>query len=315
VREAPLAAFVETPFVAGEPYRSIEIQQLKLKGQDVVIVARHRSTGELDVFAPSTAQLDREWFVTDPFMAHMPFGSVSTTSFRVSRFEVGPRAVDVEVDFDDNDGRQVHVRVRHTFRRSGRPWFVPAVPGQSDPATFRFMLAQQIRLLPRSVKTLEASVDGQRLEPRPFLLPGRVAPFYSARVSSGVLGVGLNQTGQTEVDTSASAERHRVERGTAWFDFRLEGLGTADSGRFHVESSVGPVAEGRWMSHTDGDLVSLQLNDVYQDWFPGLQSPSRLALYGLRKARRRGERWSWHGTCNAVDGEATLVEGRWESSG
>lgn len=303
-----MTAFAEVPLAMGQRYRSIEIQRLDHDGLSGLLVISHRPSGELDVTASPGLPLDELWFRQDPFLSHMTFGSIGVGEYSHRRFEVGPRQVNVDVEVSHVDGATIRVEMEHRFATGPQPWFVPAVR-QDAPTTMRFMSADYIRLMPRWSKRLRVTLDGSVLTPRPFLLPTSVAPFNLARYSGGVFGVGLNHPHTTPGPRSTGPIT--ASNGTHHFTATLHGLSAgADSGRFTVESPLGSVATGTWATRGVGPNASIELSNVKQEWFPGWRSPTRLALYGIRRFRRRNESWRWE----PISGQASPTSGRWHTA-
>jgi len=294
-----MVAFVEVPLSSGQAYRSIEIQQIELGETVGLLAATHRPTGELDVhlspeLSSSETQFDESWFRHDPFLSHMSFGSVGPAEFRVHSFDVDPRRVDVDVEFVDKSSSTVRVEMVHRFVRRPSAWFVPAVR-QDQPTTLRFMSADYIRLMPRWAGRLNVSVDGTRLTPRSFLLPKRLAPYHLARFSGGVFGVGLNEpASRPDEPMDEPTDEITVTDGGRFFTAILRGWSDgARAGDFLVDSPMGTVATGRWRATAGHTPAEIELDDVAQHWFPGWRHPTRLALYGLRRLKRKGEGWRW----------------------
>ncbi len=315
-RVSDARSFVEISLSEGQRFRSIEIQHIVKDGITGIVVFFSQPTWELDILTTPGLNYDEEWFRTNPFTAHLKFGSIKEAEFRTAKCDVSPRHVDVEIDVDDASVARIQVKVKQTFNKISPPFFTPATrQSVKHPLTLRFMLAESLRLLPRSTESLTATVDHVSLVPDHFLLPASIAPYYNTRCGCGLVGAGLNERGDWSVSDEKSmsvpeevACRTDPESLIARFS---SNSGNPNSGEFIVDSPLGIVAKGEWEQELDSKNPRFILSNVRQEWFPGWRYPLRVALYFVRKIRRRKESWRWIADVTSDDDGKQMI-GRWD---
>ncbi len=319
-------SFAEIP-IDQAPYVSIEVQRVSYRATEGIMVALHRPSGALEIYAQPQLGLDKDWCAGDPAFAQFEVAVLADRNFDVARCQVVPGSVDMAVSFCDDEGRRIDAAAAHRSSRSA-PALVTPAPLQADPATLRFLLMREFRMLPRRGSELRVTIDGRAAEPRPLLLPAAIAPFTQARMSTNLLMAGLlpNHVDRPLSPGAMEALDHWDRATTTGFvGDRLSEVGVANDharfvlrfvdplphpeavlaagpagGRFRVDSSLGPVAGGRWEmtaqpggNDSGGQAVTFSLVDVNQDWAPPLTQPSRLALRQVRRLRRRRLGWSY----------------------
>lgn len=350
-RDSVVRSFVEVP-VAGARFRAVELQQIEVDTKVGHTVVVHRAPGELELYVESADTVDWSFLSRDPAFAHFDVVHLQVLDGGLTPGTTGAGSVrctlvggdlDAAASFTDATGAWVEIKAKHRFRRRPRPLFTPAPP-QPQPRNLRFLVVNDLRLLPGPGAEVSVTVDGTPAAVKPILVPpaGRaVAPLLETRSASEMVLAALvpdhadrrldtAELGHNDLADGTVAEinlngvrsvRTANDHGhlSVWFDPPLPGLDEWDDpdshpptthGELKVDSAVGTVATGRWRLTNAGDgAAELVLDDLVQDWFPGWNQPVRLALRQVRNRRRRHQDWRYRAQLWRDD------DGRWYSTG
>ena len=336
--ESATRSFVDVP-VSGARFCSIELQQIGDEQRKGHLVTLHRPSGELELYVERSIDLDQSWFDADPAFAHFELAHFEQTDFAEARCHVAAGEIDAVVRFTDDNGDELEMQARFGGGRPSEPLFTPA-PLQSTAQNLRFLTMNEFRLLPTRRSQVSVAVNGKAVTLDPFLIPSaRLAPFLEARGASGLLlftllppheqrrletaGPGRSELADgTVIEVGPYGLRTvGVESETGYFTARFDPalpniqleMSTAlnETGQLTISSSLGTVATGQWQLRATANGADFELTDVVQDWFPGLDQPSRLVLQQIRKLRRRNQHWHYRALLERDGDGGWISTGSW----
>ncbi len=300
LRAGELQSFVETPLALGAAYRTIEVQELRFTEpptSGLLVKVQHWS-GQVDLYHDDSLPIDSAWFAADPAYAHLVRGKTVPTDLSGAEFHVDPRSTHVALELRTLEELTVGVVVRHTARRDAAAMFVPTpILADRNPPNLRLLHMSSFRCLPRTGSVVEVTVDGEPQPNEPLLLPTAVAPLWATRSCAGCLLAAINSD---ENGSQPRGERATVRNGAGFFAASLgEPFDPAavvnQSSTFAISSPLGIVTTGRWSATRVADSWAFALDEVKQDWSPGLRHPFAEGLAAMRRHRRRNQRWRWQG--------------------
>ena len=309
--------------MAGARFSAIELQRVECETKVAHTVVVHRAPGQLELHVEGSIDLDETAIAADPAFAHFEIVHFGWLEGNQLRCDIVGGELDATASFTDVTGAAIEVRARHRSGRNPQPLFTPAPP-QRSPRNLRFLVVNQLRLLPTRGSEVSVTVDGVPVTPEPLLLPAdraRYAPFLETRSGAEMMLAsllpehhdrplelaGLTRTeldDGTAIDVSQTGVRSvRLGNDHGWFTARFTpALPRLDdptptigaSGELTIESSLGVVATGRWLLTSNGEgRAQLALDGLSQDWFPGWRQPHRIVLQQVRKQRRRHQQWRY----------------------
>jgi hypothetical protein len=191
-----------------------------------LLVLGWRVDGRVDVFHDPELRLDPETYG----IAGKGLHRMEERSFAGARFELGPAGVQVDLRFQDLEGREVRLLVRESDTRPRRPFGLLAPMGSaaSDPPALPLVYVHDFYFVRRAGSEVRIEIDGRthRGDPIPLLLDGTWVHFL--RYSPDPFIVTWNPAVEgipelLEVCTGAAPERFHAEARGVRYDLSANG--------------------------------------------------------------------------------------------
>lgn len=147
-----------------------------------MLVLGWRVDGQVDVFHDPELRLDPQTYG----IAGKGLHRMVERSFAEARFELGPAGAQLDVGFDDLEGRDVQLLVRETDTRPRRSFgfLAPMGSAAADPPALPLVFVNDFYFVRRAGSEVRIEIDGRshRADPIPLLLDGTRVHFlrYSA---------------------------------------------------------------------------------------------------------------------------------------
>lgn len=204
-----------------------------------LLVIGWRVDGRVDVFHDPALRLDPETYG----IAGKGLHRMEERSFAEARFELGPAGAQVDLGFQDLEGREVRLLIRESDTRPRRPFGLLAPMGSaaSDPPALPLVFVHDFYFVRRAGSEVRIEIDGRphQGDPIPLLLDGTWVHFL--RYSPDPFIVTWNPAAQARPDLLD------LHSGAAAGSFHAESRGV----RYEL-SANGDFREIRRMSRREG---------------------------------------------------------------
>ncbi len=324
-----VASFEGDPeFTALEPQRFDD----PLNGTGLRVL-RYRKDGRVDVYWEPGVRVDRREISIGAGIADF-----AEARMEPARFEISSDAVQVQVAFVDQQGREVALEVAESASPAHRfPFLAPVGNDVLDPQRLFLVHMLGFDFIRREGTSLSARIGERRLEPGRFPIRrgGRsvffaryaaepIIAFVNPPMDAPVVASRTQSSGMVHVDGMAlslepAGAIERVAAGAepraVAVDFRpafpnLADLvpGTTARGCWGLRIAGDPITGGTYALSRAGDTVSAGL-DVTEPWRPsGLPLSFRVFTRLVRSFRRWPTTYAWSGTVRLAP-EPTLAGG------
>ncbi len=331
----PMERLLVASFAGDPEFEAIEPQMFDdpVNGAGMRVL-RYRKDGRVDVYWQPGVKVDPETFTVGAGLADF-----EETEIEPARFEIGERAVDLDISFCDAQGRTVTLRIHEDIQgRRGFPLLAPVGADIKKPRQFFLVYMPGIDMVRRSRAAFEAATGDrvQRPASLPILLDGRRVWFirYAAQPIIGTLnppagtpalfevpspgdfeveGMTVTVAGDGRVARIRAGERPRlVEMDFAPGFPNVNGIkaGEPVEGRWTIRLGGVEITGGAYGASRNGNSVSVFLR-VTEAWKPaGLPLSMRVLTTVVRKFRAWPTTYRWRGI--VAEGEAPRLSGGWE---
>lgn len=222
-----------------------------------ILVIGWRVDGQVDVFHSPGLRLDPQGYGIAGMGLHM----MVEQPFTDARFELGPNGAQVDIQFQDLEGREIHLFVMESDTRPRRPFgfLAPMGSAASDPPALPLVYVHDFYFVRRAGSEVRIEIDGRlhRSDPIPLLLDWTWVHFL--RYTPDPFIVTWNPS------TEQRAEVLELQSGTVPDIFHADARGV----RYELAAN-GDFREIRSMSRTEG------AHEVTVEFSPGF--PHLLAL-------------------------------------
>jgi hypothetical protein len=222
-------------------YLGLEPQSFddRIHGRGLLVIG-WRVDGRVDVFHSPGLRLDPRTYG----IAGKGLHRMEERPFAGARFELGPDGAQVELEFEDLEGRAVRLLVRETDTRPRRPFafLAPMGGAASDPPALPLVYVHDFYFVRRAGSEVRIEIDGRvhQGDPFPLLLDGTRVHFH--RYSPDPFIVTWNPASETE------AAVLDVRTGTGSGKITADARGV----RYELEAN-GAFREIRRMSRSEGE--------------------------------------------------------------
>jgi hypothetical protein len=228
----------------------------EVHGQGMLVLG-WRVDGRVDVFHDPGLRLDPETYG----IAGKGLYRMAERSFAAARFDLGPEGAQVDIAFQDLEGREVRIFIRETDTRPRRPFglLAPMGTAASDPPALPLVYVNDFYFVRRAGTEVRIEIDGRshRGDPIPLLLDGTRVHFLRYSPDPFIVTWNPNPEGRADV--------LEVESETSPGVFRARSRGV----HYELEAN-GDFREIRRMSRREGD------HEVVVEFTPAF--PNLLAL-------------------------------------
>jgi hypothetical protein len=256
----PMARLLLVPFEKDPDriYVGLEPQFFddEVHGRGLLVIG-WRTDGRVDVFHEPGLLLDPQTYGIAGGGLH----AMQERSFAATRFELGPAGAQVDIAFQDLEGRHVRIAIRETDTRPRRPFafLAPMGSAASTPPALPLVFVHEFYFVRRAGAEVLIEIDGRahRSDPIPLVLDGTRVHFL--RYSADPFIVTWNPTREGRADILDPGSE--AEQGV----FLAEARGV----RYDLQAN-GEFREIRRMSRREGG------SEVVVEFSPAL--PQLLAL-------------------------------------
>jgi hypothetical protein len=312
------------------------------KGKGLLVIG-WRKDGRVDVYHQPTLRLSREQYD----IVGKGLADLVERPFEDAHFEIRPQGVDLQIIFEDTQGRPITLRIRETNSSQRKPFSLlgPFPSSTENAPSLPLALLYDFYFVRRSGTDVEITIDGKQHKPDPLpaLIDGSRVYFmrYSAdpyiltwnEAYNGPLmpvqaaGAGtfedgdviydlIESGGHLVIDAMRPAGAHhdvRFRFNPPFPDVTRLRDGAQVSGDFTIDlgPSMGQI-EGVYRAHRSGSQVHIQVHPA-GGWRPGVRKWSVRLIFRLVPLFRNWPKtYRWAATIDLSQGQLPLMTSRWE---